>query len=383
MRPVSTVRSLVSLALVAALAVGCGGDRSEDVPEGPLAPFVREVAGILRQVDEARLDLDDQAVEALPSADREARYSELEEQSRNGLDRLLELAVPLGAGETVAHLADMLVNEREMWLHMVFYARTGQVVHRALADDFAFTVQEDRLEAMVELTNLLAEAEIDAASLGLEVVATPTAVVRATSTPTPLPTQTATPTRSPVPTPTPSPRSTSTAAASATTVPPTGTPTAVPRATATPPPSATPQPTRTPTPTPSPTSTPTPAPVMLEGSLTVIEYPDRKGNPARIAHWIVGVPAGVVGIVEYPFLADDRLEISVYGGRIALTYMDAPDGARLVELRHLQKAWNGEATSTVDGDYGFYFDNTGGDEEMEMHLLITYHEYAPGSVTPQ
>ena len=73
----------------------------------------------------------------------------------------------------------------------------------------------------------------------------------------------------------------------------------------------------------------------------------------------------------------------MYGGRIALTYMDAPDGARLVELRDLQKAWNGEATSTVDGDYGFYFDNTGGNEEMEMHLLITYHDYAPGSVTPQ
>lgn len=61
----------------------------------------------------------------------------------------------------------------------------------------------------------------------------------------------------------------------------------------------------------------------------------------------------------------------------------ADDCARLVELHDLHKAWNGEAESTVDGAYRFYFDNTGGHEEMEMHILITYHEYAPGSAIPR
>ena len=40
-------------------------------------------------------------------------------------------------------------------------------------------------------------------------------------------------------------------------------------------------------------------------------------------------------------------------------------------------------TTETDRLYRFYFDNTGRDAEITVHLLITYHTAEPGSVAPR
>ena len=94
------------------------------------------------------------------------------------------------------------------------------------------------------------------------------------------------------------------------------------------------------------------------------------------------VSPGELAAIEYPFVEQDRLEVSLYGSPITQSYLESPAGTRLIQVEGLSKPWNGETTTESDGVYRFYFDNTGGGEHKEMHLLITYHEPAPGSIVP-
>ena len=124
---------------------------------------------------------------------------------------------------------------------------------------------------------------------------------------------------------------------------------------------------------------------MKEGDLVVIRWLDRLGNPAIIAHWTVDVEARTLVMVEYPFVASDNLEISMFlgidelGSTLDRTYMEAPNGEVKVDLSDFSKTWNGEATTTVDGTYRVYFDNADSDDPKDMHVLITYHIPAPGT----
>ena len=93
-------------------------------------------------------------------------------------------------------------------------------------------------------------------------------------------------------------------------------------------------------------------------------------------------------MVEYPFLLDDLLEISIYSGpqepgrTLHQTYIETPTGERLVTVETFDRPWQGDAMTTSNGTYGIFFDNTRGDGHQEMHLLITYHRQAPGSQPP-
>jgi hypothetical protein len=125
--------------------------------------------------------------------------------------------------------------------------------------------------------------------------------------------------------------------------------------------------------------------VLKEGELVVIRWPDLQGNPAIIAHWTIDVEPRTLAMVEYPFVAGDNLEISMFlgidelGSTLDRTYMEAPNGEVLVDLSDFSKTWNGEATTTVDGTYRVYFDNVDSDDPKDMHVLITYHVPAPGT----
>ncbi len=155
-----------------------------------------------------------------------------------------------------------------------------------------------------------------------------------------------------------------------------------PTSTVTPTPSPLPVPTRSPTPAPRPTAT------VTEGDLVVIRFPDRKGKPAYIAHWTVEVEPGELAAVEYPLVAGDSLEISLFmgteleGATLDYAYIEAPGGERIVEHRDFSRSWNGEALAPTGGAYRIYFDNVDGVATKTMHLLITYHTPAPGSRTP-
>ena len=74
------------------------------------------------------------------------------------------------------------------------------------------------------------------------------------------------------------------------------------------------------------------------------------------------------------FLGND-----VLGSTLRRTYIEAPNGERLVERSDFSSTWNVKATTPVDGTYRVYFDNTDSDVPKDMHVLITYHMPAPGT----
>ena len=93
----------------------------------------------------------------------------------------------------------------------------------------------------------------------------------------------------------------------------------------------------------------------------------------------------MLAVIEYPFVEGDRLEMSLFisigepGITLNLTYMEAPNGERLVEFKDFAGTWHGEVVTVSDGVYRLYFDNTDDETPKVMHALITYHTSAPGA----
>ena len=87
-------------------------------------------------------------------------------------------------------------------------------------------------------------------------------------------------------------------------------------------------------------------------------------------------------MIEHPFVEGDYLEISIYislSETLSQTYVETPNGERLVGVNDLSHPWNVQAVIPSDGTYRVYFDNIDSEEPKEIHVLITYHEIAPGS----
>jgi len=443
-----TIVGSVFLATAASVAA-CTDGAQETEQDNDASAFAREVVGVLEQVELAHDALSDLGLEDLSASQREARYSDLEAEMRLARGRIGDADAPAELQQARALFSELLVAERDIWVHMVLFARTGQELHRILASELLIDNEERARAAVLRLQRDLAEMGIDLEGVGLAAYAvadestpvaalatppapptpspSPSPVALPTSSPTPAanvetrpaatgvptstsipsptpaadaefrPTATDVPTSSPVPLATAPPASSPSAAQTATA---TGTPTpapfpsAFPTSEPAPPPApsttAVPEPPSTPTPAPSvsPTPLPTPAPVLpvlKEGELVVIRWPDLQGNPAIIAHWTIDVEARTLAMVEYPFVAGDNLEISMFlgtdelGSTLNRTYMEAPNGEVLVDLADFSKTWNGEATTTVDGTYRVYFDNADSDDPKDMHVLITYHIPAPGT----
>ena len=419
-----TIVGSVLLATAASVAA-CTDGAQETERDNDASAFAREVVGVLEQVELAHDALSDLGLEDLSASKREARYGDLDAEMRRARGRIDDADAPVELQQARALFSELLVAERDIWVHMVLFARTGQELHRILANELLIDNEEKARAAVLRLQRDLAELGIDADKVGLAAyaaaseptpvaaLATPTAppapspspspIAPPTSSPTPVanvesrPTATGVPTSTPVPPATASPASSPSAPQTATA---TGTPTPAPFPSAsptfeptpppTPSPTVVPEPPSTPTPVPStsPTPLPTPVPVLpvlKEGELVVIRWPDLQGNPAIIAHWTIDVEARTLAMVEYPFVAGDNLEISMFlgidelGSTLDRTYMEAPNGEVLVDLSDFSKTWNGEATTTVDGTYRVYFDNADSDDPKDMHLLITYHIPAPGT----
>lgn len=340
----------------------------------------------------------DPDVTRLSSEAREERYSEIEEGVRALIETTEQIDVPQGFAEAHSDLSAMLVNEREIWVHMVLYARTGQELHSVLAGELAFDASKQVFDLLSMMRRALTASGIDAADVGLDAVvfaaARPSSgeQVEAPPTPTPVPAVALPSTPTTVP-PSPTPQATATPV-------PTATPSPVPSPAPSPPrppPTATPTSAPTPAPPPTPTAsatavpspTPTPTPIVTDGELVVIRFQDRRGAPAFVAHWTVELEPGMLAAIEYPFVAGDDLEISVVmgldalGTRLRLAYMEGPDRGRLVQHEDFQRPQNTDVAVEAGGLHRFYFDNTSNEVPMVAHLLITYHEAAPGSVIPR
>lgn len=401
----------VAVLLLATLLVhGCSGGTEEQDREGDITEFARAAVRVLGQIERAHAVLADPEVNAMPPDRQEDRYAALEEEMRRAREQLGAIEVTGDLAELRTLFDSLLVKERDIWVHMVLFARTGQELHRVLANELLADGRQITQTAVRRLRQDLVAAGVDAGQFGLDAYlasdtaastdarAGPTALVASRPSPTPVATTASTPTAGPPEAPatvqplaaTPTPTSEAERPSA-----PTPTPSRQVDGTSTP----TPEPTRTPTAfpivtatalaTPTPMPSPTVTPVLMDGDLLVIKFPDRKGNPAYIAHWTVHVEPRTVAYVEYPFLRGDDLEISMFLGideldsTLRQAYLEAPDGERLVELSDFSRSWNGDAVAPSSGTHRVYFDNSDGDVPKVMHVLITYHRAAPGAIIPR
>ena len=401
----------VAVLLLATLLVhGCSGGTEGQDREGDITEFAHAAVRVLGQIEGAHTVLADPEVNAMPADRQESRYAALEEEMRRAREELGSIEVTGDLAELRTLFDSLLVKERDIWVHMVLFARTGQELHRVLANELLADGRQITQTAVQRLRQDLVAAGVDAQQFGLDAYlashtaastdarAAPTALVASRPSPTPHATTAPTPTAGPPEAPatvqplaaTPTPTSEAKRPSA-----PTPTPSRQVDGTSTP----TPEPTRTPTAfpivtatalaAPTPTPSPTVTPVLMDGDLLVIRFPDRKGNPAYIAHWTVHVEPRTVAYIEYPFLSGDDLEISMFLGideldsTLRQAYLEAPDGERLVELSDFSRSWNGDAVTRSSGTHRAYFDNSDGDVPKVMHVLITYHRAAPGAIIPR
>ena len=70
-----------------------------------------------------------------------------------------------------------------------------------------------------------------------------------------------------------------------------------------------------------------------EGDIIILRHTDRDMQPAMVAHWSLNVEPGELMLVDYPFLSGDNLEMSIFGSRLDLVYMESPSGRRMLELK--------------------------------------------------
>ena len=332
------------------------------------------VAEAMAQVDSGQEAITAQEVGSLPEPGLYESIQWSIEAARNGL---AQVELPDDVSGIHEDLLTMLNKETERWTHMVLFARTGQELHRVLADQLGEESAALREVAISRLRQVVEAAGLDPDDLGLVVsndgqaTQTPTLPPDASSQPTPSPAAAteAAPTLIPLPTPT----------TMATALP---TSAAIPTATVASPSTPEPVPALTPTPTPSP------APLRKFQDPPVIRWPDSYDRPAFIVHWTVPVEAGITAFVEYPFIGDDELELSVSFDQefeseiLKNTVFEAPAGDVLVSTGLVELLWESEVVAPVSGRYRFYFDNTGNKGYVTVHLLVTYHEPGPGTFVP-
>ena len=360
------------------------------------------------------------------------------------IERLTKLDVPLALQASRLRALQVMREEREAWTHLVLGVRTGNPVHEIFADQFLAAVDERWTELVAALAAVAEEAGDGSVvqSLTLPVrdavrlarAPIPTSSPRPTSTPAAAAPQPAitvatkratltkiepslTPTPEPRPSPTDTPTRTPTRTATATQSPtPTVTqalaasPTPLPSPTATlspPTPAPTLQPTPSPSPIPpAPTPTQSPIPTVTTPSKTpiaesgqgaatfewvedapVIEFPDWKGLPAYIIHWTVYARPNALTVVKYPFVAGDTLQIDItveIEGRLSELSGFAlfASDTTILETGLINGLYLVRDITATGGEHLFSFDNSKDSRGKTVHLLVTYHEIAPGAKAP-
>ena len=91
----------------------------------------------------------------LDPSQKEALYSDSEEDMRLAREQLDDLDVPNELMDTHKMLTSLLLNERDIWVHMVLYARTGQEIHFVLAKELLVNSEVEIQLAVQGLSKVL------------------------------------------------------------------------------------------------------------------------------------------------------------------------------------------------------------------------------------
>jgi len=367
LRQISAV--IVAVGTLLFVGAGCSASESDDA----MRSYALVVVAAMTQVDSALASLSPPG-DGSSEADN---YDSFQESIESVRDSLSQAGPPEAVGTIHESLLTVLDKEAERWSHMALFARTSQELHRVRADQLEKESADLREVAISRLRQVVQATGLDPDGLGLVATGLPKSTLKPSPSPTIVDART-------------NPTLASTPATSATlpTARPAATATASPTRTSTPTPSMAASPTPEPTFVPARTSAPSPAPVRKEQDPPVIRWPDSYDRPAFIAHWTIPVEAGITAFIEYPFVGDDELELSVSfdqefeNERLKNTTFEAPAGDTLVATGLVELLWEYEVVAPASGRYRFYFDNTGNEGYVTVHLLVTYHTPGPGTFVP-
>ena len=81
---------------------------------------------------------------------------------------LKDVEAPADLIETKNIFLGLLVKERDIWVHMALFTRTGQEVHRVLADELVLDILEEIPVAIADLENILRNVGVDPDEFGFD-----------------------------------------------------------------------------------------------------------------------------------------------------------------------------------------------------------------------
>ncbi|MFQ6028945.1 MAG: hypothetical protein ACE5Q6_15800 [Dehalococcoidia bacterium] len=360
------------------LALACGPTDSGTPAATSLSGYAERVTETLLLVRQVHREITDPSVASLAPAAQQERYQAVDTEIRQKSQQLIDLEVPAEAQEFRTALLNLLDTEREIWVHLTLYSRTGQELHRVLATELTFAVDSGSRELAQQLLEVLEDQKVRPPDYLVVLAAAPAPVVAVpTAAPTVLPTATPllpAPTEAVPSLPTPVPSLPPTVSEPTATLEPTVLPTPSPVPTAARP---------TPAPTPGP---PSPPGLTLEGGfgeLFVFKWVDRHGKPVLVGHWVINVAANTRAVADYAFVAGEVLDIQVWGDTVNAVYMLGPrdDVVFRVDQGNVTPLGNfGDIVTQDEGKYRIMVDNVGNQESREVHLTINYYTPAPGSI---
>ena len=352
--------------------------------------FPRLASQTLLRIQAAHLLLASPDVDSMSPAEQDERFRAVQNKIIDDMAAAQSLDVPEYLNESRHQLVRILLSEQHIWDHMALFALSGEEGQRAEARLESADVDLEAQTLASEMTRLL-KARSPALAALIPIIESPPATAQEAASAAESSVTAA------VPQVTPGYEDSATA-----TVPraaygsggglppaPNIEPASVPEGsvTATAPSYDSASPADSPAPAPDAPESGAPAIKIPDltlsggtGEIIILRYKDRQGNPAMVAHWSMDIDPGKLALIDYPFVSGDILEMSAFGHRIDLVYMESPSGERILELENFLRPWRGDITATEDGWYRIYLDNTNGDTTKNMHVIIKYHDEAPDAV---
>lgn len=288
--------------------------------------FARQIDQSIEQISRAHDVLRSPEVYTLPAAEQDERYRSMQAEITDELVSVQSLNVPESLRQSQQELSEVLLMEQQIWKRMSLYAISGDEAQRAKAELEAWEIEVEARRVAADLSPV-----ITGKALGLSAPEQATQSVEASDEAV-VPVTPAYPSLSEDAIDTPGVVLPNLSMSGAT------------------------------------------------GDIIILRYRDREKQPAMVAHWSMDVRPGELALVDYPFVGGDKLEMSLFGNRLDLAYMEAPSGKRILELEDILRPWRGDVAAEEDGWYRIYLDNTQGDSIKNMHVIVTYHDEAPDAV---
>ena len=152
----------------------------------PYEDFAINIQDVLEEITYAHETLSDPDAFVLTPSERGSIYDALDQRMKLTREDLEKASAPTDLIGTKNAFVRLLVKERDIWVHMSLFARTGQEVHRVLANELLSDIQQEIPIAVSVLVDTLQSVDLDPTDFDLE-HSVPTVIVDGPRLSTPVP----------------------------------------------------------------------------------------------------------------------------------------------------------------------------------------------------